>query len=60
MRHTILVVLLTSGLVGGLAVGLCSLHHRVHEGHPRRAAFERHIADLCVQAAARAQQEERR
>lgn len=51
MRHTFLTVLLTVGLLGGLAAGFTGCcHHRHHD----RAAFEAHIADVCVQAADRA------
>jgi hypothetical protein len=38
------------GTIGGFASGFCSLRQH-HQG--RRAAFERHVADVCVEAAER-------
>lgn len=49
MRHTLLTVLLTLGVVLGLLSGFHSLHH----ARSHRAEFERHVADVCVAAAAR-------
>jgi hypothetical protein len=48
MRRPILIALLAFGTIGGYAAGFASLgcHH-----HERRAAFERHVADVCVEAA---------
>jgi hypothetical protein len=48
MKRRILVVLLALGTIGGYASGFASLS-RHHEG--RRAAFERHVAQICVDAA---------
>jgi hypothetical protein len=48
MRRKITIALLTLGTLGGFASGFASLHCRAHS---RRAAFERHIAAVCVQAA---------
>lgn len=48
--RTFWIVLLTCGFVGGLVAGITSLHHRTHHHH---SAFEDHIADVCVRAAAR-------
>jgi hypothetical protein len=41
-------VLLAIGAVGGYASGFAHLHRC---GRERHAAFERHIADVCVGAA---------
>jgi len=49
MRHTLLTVFLTLGVVGGIAAGCRSLPH----GHQGRDAFEAHVAQLCVEAAQR-------
>lgn len=47
MQRRLLVVLLALGTLGGYAAGFASLNcHR-----DRRAAFERHVADVCVEAA---------
>ena len=48
MKRRILVVLLAIGTVGGYASGFASLAHCKHE---RRAAFERHVAKVCTEAA---------
>jgi len=50
MKRKILLVLLGLGTIAGYAsaFGSHSRHHRTH-----RAAFEEHVADLCVRAAAR-------
>ena len=48
-RRLLLAALLV-GTIGGFASGFSSLHHRHMD---RRAAFERHIADVCVEAAER-------
>ena len=45
--HRIKIALLTLGTVGGFAAGAMSLHCHAH----RRAAMERHIARVCVDAA---------
>lgn len=50
MRYRMRVALLTLGTVFGFASGFASLachHHR----QDRRAAFERHVARLCSDAA---------
>lgn len=51
MRHTIITVLLTLGVVFGLGLGFLSLRHHSHGHH--RQQFEEHIADICVGAAER-------
>ena len=48
----ILVAALLFGTIGGFASGFCSVRH--HHAS-RRAAFERHVADVCVEAAERRQ-----
>ncbi len=50
MKHTVLTVLLTLGVVFGVAGGVVSMRHRHHHRHP---AFEAHVAELCVSAAQR-------
>lgn len=54
MRHTVITVLLTLGVVLGLASGIASQRFR-HSHHER---FEAHLADVCVRAAERARSEE--
>jgi hypothetical protein len=51
MKRRLLIVLLTLGTIGGFGSGIASV--RWH-GHARRAAFERHVAKVCVDAARRA------
>lgn len=51
-KRRALIALLSVGTVGGFGSGFASLKCRHHH---RRAQFEQHVADLCVQAAARAQ-----
>jgi hypothetical protein len=48
MKRTILIVLLTLGTIGGFASGAASMRWRHHH---RRAAFEQHVARVCVDAA---------
>ena len=48
MARRILMGLLALGAVGGFA---SAFHHRHHD---HREAFERHVADLCSDAALRA------
>lgn len=50
MRRSILIALLSFGTVAGFVSGFA--HHR-----HRAKAFERHIAEVCVQAARHAQPE---
>lgn len=47
MRRKILMVLLALGAIGGFGAGIAGL--RCHR--ERRAAFERHVAKICVEAA---------
>ncbi len=49
MRHPILVLLLTISGLFSIAVGV----HHLRGPHSDRQAFERHVAELCVQAAER-------
>jgi hypothetical protein len=49
MRHGFLVVLL--GIAGALSIAVGV--HRLQWRHSQREAFERHVAELCVQAAER-------
>lgn len=55
MKRPLLIALLTLGTVGGFAHGFASLRHH----HHRRAQFERHVAQVCVEAARRADAEDR-
>ncbi len=50
MGHRFLAFALVLGVFGGLASGFASLWH--HDHH-RREHFKAHIADVCVDAAAR-------
>jgi hypothetical protein len=47
MRRRIAIVLLALGTVGGYASGFASLH----QCHARRSAWERHVAQVCIDAA---------
>jgi len=47
-RQRFLIALLALGTVGGYGLGFASLHCH---GEARRAAFERHVAQVCVEAA---------
>jgi peroxiredoxin len=49
MRHPILVVLFAVAGVFSIGIGI----HHLKGYHSDRQAFERHVADLCVQAAER-------
>lgn len=57
MRRKILIAVLSLGVLTGFAAGFASLrHHRWgHHGGwtTRRAAFERHVAEICADAALR-------
>ena len=48
MRRTILMVVLGLGVIGGYASGFAQMHHC---SRARRAAFEQHVAKVCVAAA---------
>jgi hypothetical protein len=48
MKRTILIALLTLGTIGGFGAGIAGMKCRAHA---RRDAFERHIAEVCVDAA---------
>ena len=50
MKRKLLIVLLGFGAIAGYAGGCVSMHHH---GFQRRAAFEQHVADVCVAAAHR-------
>ena len=51
MRRPILAIVLLLGAIAGFGSGIVSVVH-YHREH--RAAFEQHIADVCVEAAHRA------
>ncbi len=48
MKRRILMVLLAVGAVGGYAEGFAHMHTCHHD---RRSAFERHVAEVCIDAA---------
>ena len=48
MKRKIVIVLLAFGTIGGFAMGFCHLGHRMHQHHE---SMERHVAQLCVDAA---------
>jgi hypothetical protein len=51
IRRSLTIALLALGTVAGYGSALCSWsHHR----HARHAAFEQHVARVCVDAARRA------
>jgi len=54
MKRKLLIALLAFGTVAGFGSGIASLACGHHRAHARRAAFERHVAELCVDAARRA------
>lgn len=59
MHYGFLRILFGFGLVFGLLFGVHSLFcHGYHHGHGfgRRAAFEDHVADVCLRAAERARE----
>ena len=51
-RRPFLMALLAVGTIAGYASGFASMHWHCHGD--RRAAFEQHVADVCVAAADRA------
>lgn len=55
MRRKAWIALLLLGTLGGFAAGFAHLRCNAHHGWARRAQFERHVADLCTEAALRAQ-----
>ena len=55
MRRPILIVLLSLSTVGGFASGFWHLRHGHTWRAERRATFERHVVDLCTEAALKAQ-----
>jgi hypothetical protein len=48
MRRKIVIVLLALGTIGGFAAGFARVAHWRHGG---REAFERHVAQICADAA---------
>jgi hypothetical protein len=48
MKRKILMIVLGLGAIAGFGTGFASLHH-CHAG--RRAALERHVARVCLEAA---------
>jgi hypothetical protein len=62
MRRKFWILILSVGVVAGFAVGFARLHHFREHGHPHFGGerFERHVADLCTEAAVRAYEERSR
>ena len=59
MKRRLLITALSFGTIFGFASGFVSLGSHWHGHHERRrAAFEDHIADVCVDAARRAEDRE--
>ena len=54
MRRKIWMGILTLGVVGGYGWGFASLGCHRHRAEERRAAFEQHVAQVCVDAALKA------
>ena len=54
MNRKLVIALLALGTIGGYASGFASLRCRTHS---KRAAFEHHVASLCVDAARKADAE---
>ncbi|MCC6872976.1 MAG: hypothetical protein IT378_01605 [Sandaracinaceae bacterium] len=55
MRRKLLIAILALGTLGGFGSGIASLAcHGGRYHQARREAFERHVADVCVDAARRA------
>jgi hypothetical protein len=55
MKRKLLIALFAFGTVAGFGSGIASVARcHGHHHHQRRAAFERHVADICVDAALRA------
>ena len=48
MKRRLLIVLLTLGTVGGYSAGFAGMRCRAHA---RQAAFEQHVAKVCIDAA---------
>ena len=48
MRRRLIIALLALGTIGGYGMGFASMRCRAQH---RRAAFERHVAEVCVDAA---------
>lgn len=58
MKRKLLIALLAFGTVAGFGSGIASMACWHHRAEARRAAFERHVADVCVEAAYRARPEQ--
>lgn len=60
MKRKALIALLGIGTIFGFSTGFASMsHHWHHRAEQRRAAWEAHVADVCVEAAQRADRAER-
>lgn len=56
MKRKLLIALFAFGTVAGFGSGFASLANCHQRHHERRAAFEQHVADVCVEAAYRARE----
>lgn len=54
MKRKLLIALFTFGTVAGFGSGIASMACWHSRAEARRAEFERHVADVCVEAALRA------
>ncbi len=54
MKRKLLIALFAFGTVAGFGSGIASMACWHHRAEARRAAFEAHVADVCVEAAYRA------
>ncbi|MGE0789203.1 MAG: hypothetical protein AB7S26_26250 [Sandaracinaceae bacterium] len=54
MKRRLLIALFALGTVAGFGSGISSMACWHHRAEQRRAAFEQHVADVCVEAAQRA------
>jgi hypothetical protein len=54
MKRKLLIALFSFGTIAGFGSGIASMACWHHRAEARRAAFERHVADVCVDAAYRA------
>jgi hypothetical protein len=52
MKRKALIAFFALGTLGGFSSGIFHMAHACHHRHDRRAAFERHVAQVCVDAAA--------
>lgn len=54
MKRKLMMGILALGVVGGYGWGFATLGCHRHHAQERRASFERHVAQICVDAALQA------